>query len=63
LLDSYTQWVDEDSSNVENAMFAELTPTLQELLLLQQKQMKHQEYSKLLFLLLRVVPQVEIDYL
>jgi len=26
LLDSYTQWVDEDSSNVENSMFAELTP-------------------------------------
>ena len=26
LLDSYTQWVDEDSSNVENAMFTELTP-------------------------------------
>jgi len=26
LMDNYTQWVDEDSSNVENAMFAELTP-------------------------------------
>ena len=26
LLDSYTQWIDEDSSNVENSMFAELTP-------------------------------------
>jgi len=26
LVDSYTQWVDEDSSNVENAMYAELTP-------------------------------------
>jgi translation initiation factor 5B len=26
LIDSYTQWVDEDSSNVEKAMFAELTP-------------------------------------
>ena len=26
LIDSYTQWVDEDSSNVENAMLAELTP-------------------------------------
>ncbi len=26
LIDNYTQWVDEDSSNTENAMFAELTP-------------------------------------
>jgi translation initiation factor 5B len=26
LIDNYTQWVDEDSSNTENAIFAELTP-------------------------------------